>query len=79
MKDLNTLFEFLEAATGHPPTVSLADLQGLKGPKDQDVLAVMTYEKTTDHEGAAFEAWEIIENAGKNTSTNSPQLSSIAS
>ena len=79
MKDLNTLFGFLEAATGHPPTVSLADLQGLKGPKDQDVLAVMTYEKTTDYEGAAFEAWEIIENAGKNTSTNSPQLTSIAS
>lgn len=79
MKDLNILFEFLEAATGHPPTVTLADLQGLKGPKDQDVLAVMTYEKTTDHEGAAFEAWEIIENAGKNTAINSQKLTSIAS
>lgn len=79
MKDLNTLFGFLEAATGHPPTVTLADLQGLKGPKDQDVLAVMTYEKTTDYEGAAFEAWEIIENAGKNTSINSQKLTSIAS
>lgn len=79
MKDLNTLFGFLEAATGHPPTVSLTDLQGLKGPNDQDVRAVMIYEKTIGHEAAAFEAWEIIETAGKNTSINSSQLTSIAS
>lgn len=79
MKDLNTLFGFLEAATGHPPVVSFTDLQGLNGPKDEDVLAVMSYEKTTNHEGAAFEAWEIIETAGKNAPINSPQLVSAAS
>lgn len=79
MKDLNTLFGFLEAATGHPPTVSLADLQGLKGPKDGDVLAVMAYEKTTNYEVDAFDAWEIIETTKSNAHTNYPPLESIAS
>lgn len=79
MKDLNTLFGFLEAATGHPPVVSSADLQGLKGPKDDDVIAVMTYEKTTNYEVDAFEAWEIIETAKSNAYPNYLELESVAS
>ena len=53
----------IEAATGHPPVVTLDDLQAIEGPSDEDMFAAEAYAELNSDEDSAFDAWELIDNA----------------
>jgi len=54
----------VEVATGHPPVINLDDLRSMQEPTDDDMFAVEAYaEQNKSNEDAAFDAWEIVDNA----------------
>ena len=54
----------VEVATGHPPVINLDDLREMQEPSDDDMFAVEAYaEQNSSNEDAAFDAWELIDNA----------------
>lgn len=54
----------VEVATGHPPVINLDDLRAMQEPSDDDMFAVEAYsEQNSSNEDAAFDAWELIDNA----------------
>ena len=54
----------VEVATGHPPVINLDDLRAMQEPSDEDIVAVEAYvEQNSSNEDAAFDAWELVDNA----------------
>jgi hypothetical protein len=54
----------VEVATGHPPVTNLDDLRSMQEPTDEDIFAVEAYaEQNSSNEDAAFDAWELVDNA----------------
>lgn len=54
----------IEVATGHPPVTNLDDLRATQEPSDDDMFAAEAYaEQNSSNEDAAFDAWELLDNA----------------